>query len=136
MPITAEEISQLPSKPRGIGEWSILINNGLKSDHYGIEISNRVLWWFGLYPVKIRPLWDWNSSYLMLLWIASTLLKSDHYGIEIQFLQHLWPSGICVKIRPLWDWNLIASTILSKPLVVKIRPLWDWNSVNGLNLNG
>ena len=28
MPITAEEISQLPSKPRGIGEWSILINNG------------------------------------------------------------------------------------------------------------
>ena len=28
MPVTAEEISQLPSKPRGIGEWSILINNG------------------------------------------------------------------------------------------------------------
>ena len=28
MTITAEEISQLPSKPRGIGEWSILINNG------------------------------------------------------------------------------------------------------------
>ena len=26
--LTAEQISQLPSKPRGIGEWSILINNG------------------------------------------------------------------------------------------------------------
>ena len=26
--ITSEEIAQLPSKPRGIGEWSILINNG------------------------------------------------------------------------------------------------------------
>lgn len=26
--LTAEQVSQLPSKPRGIGEWSILINNG------------------------------------------------------------------------------------------------------------
>lgn len=28
MVISADEISQLPSRPRGIGEWSILINNG------------------------------------------------------------------------------------------------------------
>lgn len=28
MGISAEEITQLPSRPRGIGEWSILINNG------------------------------------------------------------------------------------------------------------
>lgn len=28
MAISAEEITQLPQKPRGIGEWSILINNG------------------------------------------------------------------------------------------------------------
>ena len=28
MAISAEEITKLPSRPRGIGEWSILINNG------------------------------------------------------------------------------------------------------------
>ena len=28
MSISADEITQLPSRPRGIGEWSILINNG------------------------------------------------------------------------------------------------------------
>lgn len=28
MAVSVEEITQLPSKPRGIGEWSILINNG------------------------------------------------------------------------------------------------------------
>ena len=28
MAISADEITQLPSRPRGIGEWSILINNG------------------------------------------------------------------------------------------------------------
>ena len=57
-------------------------SDGLKSDHFGIEI-------------QFHTICDTELS----------VLKSDHFGIEISVEVLLDPVKPLVKIRPFWDWN-------------------------------
>ena len=82
--LTAEQISQLPSKPRGIGEWSILINNG-----YYPEISNpritvlntSIATFTGQRPVTETL----NVSKSYVHGVTRAQINSDAFGLRIAY---------------------------------------------------
>ena len=58
----------------------------------------------GLWPVRIRPIRDWNSK------------ESQAADIES-----------AVRIRPIRDWNSTGMLSIRISTLVRIRPIRDWN---------
>ena len=74
----------------------------LKSDHFGIEILQMILWVWWLSLLK-------SDHFGIEITVpntggrATTRLKSDHFGIEINTRTITKIEFNTVKIRPFWD---------------------------------
>ena len=100
----------------------------LKSDHFGIEILIGSMYSPPLYPVKIRPFWDWNLVTAFRAHAIHLPLKSDHFGIEILYNNMLGFAGKLLKSDHFGIEILIIIVSDENAQPVKIRPFWDWNA--------